>query len=519
MSTLLTSPAPRRRSLRWALAGCALLVVCGIVFSAVAAGWWWFFRKSATEARLPAVEYLVDASARMALASAGGGGDRLAAARSVLAEIIRPASLEVRAGLRVFGTGVVLDACEDSDLVVPLAPANQPKIADRLSAVNTGPSDEAALAKAMVQAIRDLSALPGPYTLVVVTGGSDSCYPEAGQLIADEAKKAGVELEYFVIGFEVLPDEGEALKGMVDLLGTGSYLPAHNRDELRTILKAIQAHIEARNAQTVADVLATAQASGAATATTQASSTAPATATVTPETQGTATAQRPTPSVTAAGDATAAAAATQTSRYAAQSACDHPYLPLREQATWTYAATTGGPLVVSVSDVAGDMNHATATLTKVANGNRDTYTATCGPEGIRLDSTWGDFQGSSWQFGFGPGWERTEATGVWLLPASQLVPGARWMLHNAFASNRGQSTTYDTSLAISGYEPVILAGQSLEALRVDQTFGILPADNDVNGTGSDWYAWGVGLVKSEAQLTTRGVTGSNSLALQTYHVP
>jgi hypothetical protein len=355
---------------------------------------------------------------------------------------------------------------------------------------------------------------------VVVTGGSDSCYPEAGQLIADEAQKAGVELEYFVIGFEVLPDEGEALKGMVDLLGTGSYLAARNRDELRTILKAIQAHIEAPNAQTVSDVLATAQASGGATATAQASSTAPATATVTPEAQGTATARPPTPIATAASDATAVAAATQAASYAAQSACDHPYLPLREHATWTYATTTDGPLVVSVTDVVGDMNHATATLTKVSQRNSDTSTVTCGPEGIRFDSLWGDFQGFSWQFGFGPDAERTEATGVWLLPASQLVPGAGWVCHNAFASSRGPAGNYDTTLVVAGHEPTTLpGGQSAQALRVDRTFVILPADFDVNGSGSDWYVWGVGLVKSEGQLTTRGVTGNSSLALQAYRVP
>jgi hypothetical protein len=520
MATLLTSPAPRRRSLRWALVGCALLAVCGIVFSAVAAGWWWLFRKSTTEASQPAVEYLVDASARMALASAGGGGsDRLTAARGVLAEIIRPASIEVRAGLRVFGTGVVLDACEDSDLVVPLALANQLQIADRLSAVNTGPSDEAALATAMVQAIRDLSALPGPYTLVVVTGGADSCYPEAGQLISSEAKKAEVELEYFVIGFEMLPEEGEALKGMVDLLDSGNYLPARNRDELRTILKAIQAHIDAPNTQTVSDVLATAQASGNATVTAQASSTALATATVTAEAQGTATAHPPTPTATAASDATAAAAATNASSYAAQTACDHPYLPLRDHATWTYTGTSGGALIVTVTGVVGDLNHATATLTVVANGKSGTSTANCGPEGIRFDSTWGGFPGMSWQVGFGPGWEWTEATGVWLLPPSQLVPGASWMCRNAFANSRGPQI-YDTTLVVAGDEPTTMpGGQSVQALRVDRTFSILPADYDVNGSGSDWFVWGVGLVKEEAQLTTRGVTGNGNTALQAYHVP
>ena len=77
--------------------------------------------------------------------------------------------------------------CQDTDLLVPLAPANQGLISDQLAALTAGAGADAALAEAMVAAIRDLAATAGPHSLVVVTGGADSCNPEAGQLIAREA--------------------------------------------------------------------------------------------------------------------------------------------------------------------------------------------------------------------------------------------------------------------------------------------------------------------------------------------
>src|SRR6185436_18160076 len=135
------------------------------------------------------------------------GGTRLAIAQAVLAEIVRPADTAVTAGLRVFGTGHQPAACQDTDLLVPLAPASQGLISDRLVALTSGAGADAALADAMVAAIRDLAGTRGPHSLVVVTGGADSCNPEAGQLIASEADKAGIKLELFVVGFQVSDED------------------------------------------------------------------------------------------------------------------------------------------------------------------------------------------------------------------------------------------------------------------------------------------------------------------------
>ena len=492
--------------MRWVAGGCALLILCGAAVGAVAAGLWWFNRPRAIE---PTVEYVMDASTRMALPAEGGAGTRLGVARGVLAEIVRPADLQVTAGLRVFGSGFAPDVCQDSNLVVPLGSANQAKIADQLSTLDAGLSEEAPLAEAMLQALRDLSTTKGPHTLVAVTGGADSCQPEAGVVIAREAEKTGIKLEYFVIGFQVLPAEVEAIKGMVDSMPGAHYLPARDRDQLRAILLAIQAYIDARGAQSVSDVIATAQASGTALAT----GTPPATPTV--NVSDTPGPGQSTPAATAASGATPAA--TDASSFTPQTACDHPYFPLRAGATWTYTGRTGES-IITVTSVDGDLDNAAATLTKVVQGITDITTVTCGPDGIRSDSTSGDILGLSWQFEFGPNWERTEVTGFWLLPANELIPGARWSSHSAFANAQGRTSARDQEHTVAGIESIVLDGQTVEALRVDVTLGY-DANLDTSGNASEWFVRRVGLVKSEAHLITSGVTGDNTVELKTYSVP
>jgi hypothetical protein len=196
-------------------------------------------------------------------------------AQGVLAEIVRPAAPSVTAGLRVFGSGT-LGACQDTDLVVPLALANQERIADRLAALQAGASADAALAEAMVAAIRDLAETRGPHSLVVVTGGADACNAEAGPLIAQEAEKAGIQLQLFVVGYQVPDGEAGAIKAMVDAAGSstltggaalsGAFLNAQSEDELRGYLLAIQAHVDRPEVITAADVQATAGAVAQGTA-------------------------------------------------------------------------------------------------------------------------------------------------------------------------------------------------------------------------------------------------------------
>ena len=254
-----TTAASTASTSRLALGGLAVLFVC--LCLGIAGGAAWGYLNGRAPAAEPAVEYVLDASPRMSVAGAAGEETRLVTARAVLAEIVRPADGAVSAALRVFGNGAVPEACRDTELLVPLAPANQSRISDVLGGVQAGLAADAAVAESMIAAIRDLSAVRGPHTLVVVTGGQDSCNPEAGLLIAQEADKAGIELETFVIGYQAPADEAEAIRGMVaESGGGGVYLDAHDKIGLHKILEVIQKHVDDPDTTTVADVIATASA-------------------------------------------------------------------------------------------------------------------------------------------------------------------------------------------------------------------------------------------------------------------
>ena len=102
----------------------------------------------------PVVAYILDASGRMN----SPGNDtqtRLAVAQAVMAEVIRPSDPGSVSALRVFGTGAAADACLDTNLVVPFAPANQANIAATLPTLAIGPAIDAPLGEAIVETIRE----------------------------------------------------------------------------------------------------------------------------------------------------------------------------------------------------------------------------------------------------------------------------------------------------------------------------------------------------------------------------
>src|SRR5574341_528349 len=224
-------------------AGLAGLLAClCLIVAAIAA--LIYFRTRPTAGDEPTAAYILDASPRMELAAEGGTGKtRIGVAEAVLAEVIRPSEPSLTMGLRVFGTGANSDTCKDTDLVVPFALSNQARIADTLTQILPGPSDQAALAEAMIAAIRDLSKRKGPHWLVVVTGGADTCEPNAAGMIAGEAHKAGIELQTFVIGFQLTEAEAQAVKSLIAETSGATYLAAPDRTTLRSILQAVQDYI------------------------------------------------------------------------------------------------------------------------------------------------------------------------------------------------------------------------------------------------------------------------------------
>jgi hypothetical protein len=480
-------PSPARRPMTFVLIGCAALLVL-LVCAALAGGSAYFFLRgrSIVQAQ-PAVEYILDASPRMQQPSEGG--TRLTVARGVLAEIIRPSDPELTAGLRVFGTGALPVACSDTDLLVPLAPASQSEISDSLLGLDAGSSSEAAMVEAMIAAIRDLSSVGGPHTLVVVTGGFDSCNPEASQLVTQEAERAGITLNTYVVGYQVSDEDAAAIKGFIDDIPGGEFMPAENSGELRSVLSDIQQRTERPGILSLLPqgLLPTRAASSSG----RAGSTKPPAAT----------------GVSSTG----------------QTACDHPYFPIRPGASWVYSSDSGTQ-TWSVTSVSGDQGSATATIEMAFQGGTVTNTWNCGGDGVVSF----DFGTMGLPIsGFSTDITITSNSGTILPPPGQLVPGASW--DNAFTeevhtSAAGVELNMTMEAAetytATGFETITTGAGTFDAIRIDGS-GTFTTTSDLAGSfttdvnSTYWLAEGVGFVRFE--VSTEGVSSVSDLSA--YSIP
>lgn len=437
-----TPPPPKDRRHFIAVVGCVIVGACLCVAAAVAA--FSFFRGRLGRGAQPTIEYILDASPRMSNSS--GSDTRIGVARGVLTEIVRTADPRLTAGLRVFGAGALSERCMDTNLVVPLALSNQVRIEEGLGGVAPGPKSDSPMAQAMIAAIRDVAATRGPHSIVVVTGGADSCNPESGELIRREAERAGVELRVFVVGLEVPPDEAEAVRAIVAMIPGATYQDAPEPSALRGALTEIQTEV---NRQAAGDSKAT-----------------------------------PTP----------ARAAT---------ACDHPYMPLRAGASWTYASTKG-TMAWSVASATGSTDSAAATMDIAVPGGSLTVHWTCGSQGI-VSYDFGSLNSSA--FGHIVTFDVVDSSGTFLPPADRLVPGSSWPNASIIVMHVSQqgftvdltSETSETWTA-TGMETITVPAGTFEALRVDGTVSISMSGNMVavpNSTMSSsyWFAKGVGIVR------------------------
>lgn len=100
----------------------------------------------------------------------------------------------------------------------------------------------------------------------------------------------------------------------------------------------------------------------------------------------------------------------------AQTACDHPWLPLRQGAHWEYQML-GGRLTWTVTSVSGDMENAAATVELKFPTSTHIYHFTCDAEGLKIH----DFDYTVFdQNGVQENPDVMFSDGVWLPPASEL---------------------------------------------------------------------------------------------------
>ena len=189
--------------------------------------------------------------------------------------------------------------------------------------------------------------------------------------------------------------------------------------------------------------------------------------------------------------------AADTESYYSQTACDHPYFPLREGATWTFADSINGTTINwLITEISGDRGNATAIMQ---------ITITGGAEEIRLDYTWqcsaaagiASFDYATLNsINTGPGqitleMQNASGEGVQFLPADQLLPGVTWNMttEGIFRMNlnaAGTALQADGTMQVRmvnivlNDDPVVFGGHTLPALVIQRDMTIA---NQINMSG------------------------------------
>jgi len=157
-----------------------------------------------------------------------------------------------------------------------------------------------------------------------------------------------------------------------------------------------------------------------------------------------------------------------------QTACDHPYLPMRPGATWSYQ-TTNGPSTWTITSVTGDAQSANAVMQFTTADFQSTYSWTCTADGGLVSYDFGSFTTAG--LGTIVNLEVNNASGVWLPPANLLTVGYSWA--NAYETSftvtipdsgegSAQSSTNENAVVVNA-EPVTFGGQTFDGLQISRT--------------------------------------------------
>jgi hypothetical protein len=167
-------------------------------------------------------------------------------------------------------------------------------------------------------------------------------------------------------------------------------------------------------------------------------------------------------------DPTEASPAVAAGGYDSQTACDHPYFPLREGAHWDYSYD-GMPATWDVTSVTGDLTAATATVVIETEGISITYTWDCGADGIFYYQA-GVFDVSELGGSFAA--ELSSQSGSPLPPPEAFIPGASWT--SAYTMTMNFEVEGTSFSIINEIEETHTAGEVQEMTTAAGTFEVIP---------------------------------------------
>jgi hypothetical protein len=175
------------------------------------------------------VEIIMDASNSMW--GQIGGEAKITIARKVLAETIGGLPDTMNVGLRVYGHRYALNdpkACADTELLVPIGPVDKKGLVDTVNRIQL--KGKTPLVMSVLEAVKDFEKVPNG-SIVLVTDGIESCGGDIAS-IAPAIKKAGLELQVHIVGFDIKEKQARAELESIARSTGGRYIDARNADEL-----------------------------------------------------------------------------------------------------------------------------------------------------------------------------------------------------------------------------------------------------------------------------------------------
>ena len=187
-----------------------------------------------------------------------------------------------------------------------------------------------------------------------------------------------------------------------------------------------------------------------------------------------------------------------------ESACENPFYPIADEATWFFSISTGENAIHTMS--ADDFGKFTITV----EGANSTFTfdGQCDSEGITImnypgaQTTYSGENGNSTV-------STVSVSGVSL--PNDIAQGQQWTQIITVTTDAG-SSVIETNYTAVGFENITVPAGDFYALKVEQSGYVTVFGQKVEMHGFTWYAEGVGVIKSAWD-------GAPSVELTSYDIP
>ena len=143
------------------------------------------------------------------------GKAKIEIAKEVLNRLIDGLPADLQVGLYAYGHRTKGD-CADIEILVPVEPLNKTALKKKIAAIS--PKGKTPLSEAVRQAASTLRYTEERATVVLVSGGLETCGANPGKL-AEELAMSGVDFTVHVIGFDIREEEQEQLRCLADKTG------------------------------------------------------------------------------------------------------------------------------------------------------------------------------------------------------------------------------------------------------------------------------------------------------------